>query len=54
MAICGSGGAEGEAGVELGCRRVGRDRAQDSTIDPEDEEQDLNSDAVESGGLEWD
>ena len=48
VAICGSGGEEGEEGDELGSRRVGRYGAQDCAADSEDEVEDTNANAVES------
>ena len=51
LAICGSGGKKGTKGDELGCGGVGRDSAQDSTFDSDDEEQDFDTNAMESGSL---
>ncbi len=51
VAVCGSGGAEGEERAELECRGVGRYGAQDCAVDSEYEEQDLDPHAVESCGL---
>ena len=48
VAICESGGEEGEERDELGSRRVGRYRTQDRAADSEDEVEDTDANAVES------
>ena len=47
VAICGSGGKEGEERVELGRRGLGRDGAQDGTPDSDDEESSVGAVAME-------
>lgn len=51
VAVCELGGAEGEAGDELGGRGVGGYGAQDCAADSDDEESDSDAVAVESGCL---
>lgn len=51
LAVCGSRGAQGEEGAELECRGMGRHCAQDCAAYPDDEEQDFDPYALESGSL---
>lgn len=47
LAICRSGGTKNQKRAELGCRGMGRHRSQDRAADSDDEEQDINSYALE-------
>lgn len=55
LAVRGSGGTESTERNELGCSGVGRYRAQDRATDREDEESDIDTNAMESGciGTDW-
>lgn len=51
LAICRSRRAKSTERDELGCGRMGRDGSQDGSIDSKDEEQDPDSNAMESRGI---
>ena len=53
VAVCGSGGKEGEEGVELGRRGLGRDGAQDGAPDSDDEESSVGAVTMESRWMRW-
>jgi hypothetical protein len=48
VAVCGFGRAKAKSRTELEYRRLGRYGAQDCAVDSDNEEQNLDSDAVES------
>lgn len=51
LAICRSRREKSAKRDELGCRRMGGDGSQDGSFDSKDEEQDLDSNAMESSGI---
>lgn len=52
LAVRGSGGTQVAKGEELERRRLGRDRTQDRTTHPDDEEQNPHPDAMVTGCVE--